>query len=214
MVREFLKPQNNLSTHCGNQPTFGRLSFEFELPTKAVTQATDYPIEACQPWLHYNMGLGNLIILDRASVGSILFVGGNIITPRIEAGFGKFAAVAAPFKLFDIKHPLKVGKRLRHASLEGPEIGVYTRGILKDGENIIELPDYWKKLVDPESITVNLTPIGVYQELYYEIGDWSESIKVVNNNGGPIKCSYMVYGERNDVKKLEVEYEGEEMKND
>lgn len=207
MAFEFLKPENNWRTHCGDQPTFGRFSTRFDFPTKAITQATDYPSEACKPWMHYNMALGNLIVLKNQGIGQTLNVGGVINTPKIVASMGVFASVAAPFKLFDIKHPLKVGKRLRHASLEGPEIGVYTRGILQDGGNTIELPDYWKKLVDPESITVNLTPIGVYQELYYEMGDWSASIKVVNNNGGPIKCSYMVYGERIDVKKLEIEYE-------
>jgi hypothetical protein len=30
---------------------------------------------------------------------------------------------------------------------------------------------------------------------------------VVNNTGGAIDCSYIVYAERKDVKKLEIEYE-------
>ena len=72
--------------------------------------------------------------------------------------------------------------------------------------HFIELPEYWKGLVDSESITVQLTPIGVYQELYYEITDWGTRIKVLNNQGGAVNCSYVVFGERKDVEKLEVEF--------
>ena len=59
---EFLGPELNWDTHCGDQPTFGRFSTMFDYPTKAITQASSYPPEACQPWLHYNMRLGNLAV--------------------------------------------------------------------------------------------------------------------------------------------------------
>ena len=45
------------------------------------------------------------------------------------------------WKGFDIKHPTKENHRLRYVCLEGPEGGVYHRGVLKDSE-FIELPDY------------------------------------------------------------------------
>ena len=104
-------------------------------------------------------------------------------------------------------HPTKKGWRLTHICIEGPEPAVYYRGKLKGG-NYIELPEYWKGLVDSESITVQLTPIGVYQELYYEITDWGTRIKVLNNQGAAVNCSYVVFGERKDVDKIVVEYEG------
>ena len=116
------------------------------------------------------------------------------------------------WKEFDIPHPTKSNHRLAHACIEGPEIGVYYRGKLKDN-SIIELPDYWKGLVDVESITVQLTPHGCYQELFVkEIIQWGTQIVVVNNSGGPIDCSYVVFGKRKDVPDLEVEYVGTEMK--
>jgi len=62
MAFEFLPPEINWSTHCGDAPTFGRFSTMFDYPTKAITQASVYPKEACQPWLHYNMRLGNLAV--------------------------------------------------------------------------------------------------------------------------------------------------------
>jgi len=129
----------------------------------------------------------------------------KILTPYIDAQFGKFASVAAPFKKFDIPHPNKLGMRLRHACIEGPEVGVYYRGRLV-GNNVIELPDYWHNLVDPESITVNLTPHSYYQELYVKDIEWGRKINIVNNTGSGIDCSYVVYAERIDVEKLEIEY--------
>lgn len=147
---------------------------------------------------------------------AVLNANGGIKTPVIKAevikcdvitsNFGRFSGVAAPFKQFDIPHPTKEGYRLVHTCLEGPEIGVYYRGNLYDS-NIIELPEYWRGLVDSESITVHLTPKKIYQELFYEIIEWGTKIKVVNNSGSKINCSYIVYAERKDVDKLKIEYE-------
>ena len=115
--------------------------------------------------------------------------------------------IALSKKSFDIPHPTKENHRLRYVCLEGPGAEVYVRGKL-DGNNVIELPDYWKGLVDPETITVQLTPIGSYQELFYEEVEWCSTIKVINAAGGPVKCSYTVFGERNDVEKNIPVYEG------
>ena len=108
-------------------------------------------------------------------------------------------------KSFVIPHPTKPGKKLRYGSLEGPENGVYVRGRLK-GSNTIELPDYWEKLVDPDSITVNLTPIGKHQKLYVDSVSYKRVI--VEKEGffsGEIDCYYTIFAERIDVEKLQVE---------
>ena len=115
------------------------------------------------------------------------------------------------WKKFDIPHPTKKDHRLAHACIEGPEIGVYYRGRLINN-NVIELPEYWRGLVDPETITVNLTSHESYQELYVKNIEWGTKINVVNNSGGPINCSYTVYAKRCDVEDLVVEYEGTEMR--
>lgn len=116
-------------------------------------------------------------------------------------------SLSAASKSFLIPHPTKEGWKLRYGSLEGPENGVYIRGKLK-GKNKIELPEYWTKLVDPDSITVTLTPIGKHQKLYVE--DISNNTVTVANDGlfaGEINCFFVVYGERIDIDKLVVEYE-------
>jgi hypothetical protein len=115
------------------------------------------------------------------------------------------------WKEFDIPHPTKPNHRLVHACIEGPEVGVYYRGKLIDN-NIIELPEYWRGLVDAETITINLTPHGCYQELFVKTIEWGTRIIIQNNSGGPIDCSYVVYGKRKDVPDLEVEYKGNQMR--
>ena len=110
-------------------------------------------------------------------------------------------------KDFDIPHPTKEGWRLRHVCIEGPTADVYVRGKLK-GSNVIELPEYWRKLVDPETITVNLTPIGSHQELYVDKIEWGTRVTIKTNSGSSINCYYTVYGERVDTDKNIPEYEG------
>jgi hypothetical protein len=123
----------------------------------------------------------------------------------VQGGVGISGALNATTKSFNIPHPTKEGKDLRYGSLEGPEFGVYVRGTLK-GSNIIELPDYWTKLVDANTITVSLTPIGKYQKL--SVKEIKNNTIIINNDGWfrkEINCYYVVYGERADVDKLDVE---------
>ena len=110
-------------------------------------------------------------------------------------------------KSFDIEHPTKgKGWRLRYACIEGPEAGVYYRGRLKN-EKVIRLPYYWKDLVSVDSITVQLQPIGAHQDII--VKRWDDEYIYLQAQGGlPINCFYHVYAERNDIDKLEVEYEG------
>jgi hypothetical protein len=117
------------------------------------------------------------------------------------------AAALATKKPFDIKHPTKEGWRLRHVCVEGPTADVYVRGIIEDSD-IIELPDYWTGLVDSETITISLTPIGEYQELSAKLLECNTKIKVSNNMGEVGKYSYLVFGERKDVDRNIAEYEG------
>lgn len=112
----------------------------------------------------------------------------------------------ATTKSFLIDHPTKKGKKLVHGSLEGPENGVYVRGKVKG--DVIELPDYWTKLVDPESITVQLTPIGRHQKLYVKCVENNKVYIGIEGFFAPeINCYYVVQAERRDVPKLDVESE-------
>ena len=114
-------------------------------------------------------------------------------------------------KPFDIQHPTKgKGHRLRYACIEGPEVGVYHRGRLRRGKEIV-LPYYWKDLVHVESITVQLQPVGAHQDII--VKRWDEQKIYLQSNGGlPIDCFYHVYGERKDINPLITEYQGDSWK--
>ena len=113
----------------------------------------------------------------------------------------------AQAKSFQIPHPTKEGKKLVYGALEGEENAVYKRGELLDS-NIIELPDYWTKLIDEKSITINITPIGKFQDIFIE--------KIENNKIylkqskvskllTKLHCYYVIIAERKDIPKLQVE---------
>jgi hypothetical protein len=68
------------------------------------------------------------------------------------------------------------------------------------------LPDYWVKLVDPDSITVHLTPVDRDQALYVKsVGNNQVTVGNSNIVNRKTDCFYIVYAERADVEKLEVE---------
>ena len=110
-------------------------------------------------------------------------------------------------KPFDLKHPSKEGWRLRHACIEGPEVGVYCRGRVRRGKEIF-LPKYWKDLVHLNSISVQLQPIGAHQDVIIKRWD-DQKIYLQAMGGMPIDCFYHVYAERKDINPLIVEYQGE-----
>jgi hypothetical protein len=149
--------------------------------------------------------VGDTRVDGSTSNGGDLSVGGHVTCGSLSSGLPKS---------FDIKHPSKEGWRLRYACIEGPEAGVYYRGRLKES-NVINLPDYWKDLVYEDSITVQLQPIGQIQNLVIQefnnefivIAEDSTNTDLITDLS-TIDCFYHVYGERKDVDRLEVEYEG------
>ena len=139
---------------------------------------------------------------------------GSITASNFVGSVSTASGKSSGAKAFDIPHPSKEGHRLRHICLEGPETAVYHRGRLKES-NVINLPDYWKDLVHEDSITVQLPPIGSNQNLV--IQEFSNEFIVIAEDStntdlitdlSTIDCFYHVYGERKDVERLIVEYQG------
>lgn len=142
-------------------------------------------------------GVSRNINISAANVG----IGTSTPTYKLQVN-GSFAATT---KSFVIDHPTKDNHTLVYGSLEGPENGVYVRGRLQN-KDTIELPDYWSALVDENSITVQLTPIGKHQNLYVkEIGNNTITVGVTGLFKKSIDCFYIINGERKDVPKLQVE---------
>lgn len=109
-------------------------------------------------------------------------------------------------KDFDIQHPTLDGWRLRHVAPEAPSADVYVRGKVKNTTEIT-LPEYWNGLVDTESITVSLTPIGAHQDVIVKRID-ENKVYLQARGGMPINCFYHIFGERKDCEKNIPEYKG------
>ena len=153
-----------------------------------------------------------LYVTGGGSVDSLYVDGDVYVTGRVDCGnkgrlASRFSSADARPKPFDLKHPSREGYRLRYACIEGPEVGVYVRGRVKD-EKVIDLPKYWKDLVHEDSITVQLQPIGAHQDIIVEKWD-DEKIYLQSKEEVSINCFYHVYAERKDINPLITEYEGE-----
>jgi len=120
---------------------------------------------------------------------------------------GGVSGKSAGAKAFDIVHPNKKGYRLRHICIEGPESAVFFRGRVKN-DKVILLPEYWKDLVDINTITVQLQPIGAHQDVIVKRWD-AEKIELQSKPGIPINCFYHIFAERKDIENLIVEYKGD-----
>ena len=175
---------------------WGSKSTRFDYIWKGDIDESKYPEDACPPRYHGNAQIDNLQVNTNLTspAASITNITGTI---NVQA-----------WKGFDIKHPNKENHRLRHICLEGPEAGVYIRGKLTDS-NVIDLPDYWRGLIDPESITVSLTQIGSSQDLIVDKIEWGNKVHIKSGNASAINCFYTIHASRIDGEPLIVEYEGE-----
>jgi len=159
-------------------------------------------------------GTRNALYVTGGSGPNSVYIDGDLyVTGATDTGnkgrlASRFATADAKPKPFDLVHPTKgQGHRLRYACIEGPEVGVYYRGRLKNDTEIV-LPNYWKDLVHTDSITVQLQPIGAHQDIIVKRWD-EEKIYLQAKPGFPINCFYHVYAERKDINPLIVEYQGD-----
>ena len=151
----------------------------------------------------------------RASVKAIagpMVVAGSVTAPAFIGALNGVASGNKTLASFDIPHVKKKNTRIRHIIAEGPEPGIYIRGKLKG--NVIDLPDYWDGLVDPETITVTLTAFGRAQNLYVKEIQNGSKVIIANEDGSMPDCHYEVWvarwlDPRDHDKKLHVTYEGE-----
>lgn len=160
---------------------------------------------ACRPWRHSTAQIESLQVNTQINGLGAIQIAGSIVTTAGSISMPGHSLASK--KDFDISHPTKEGHRLRHVCLEGPEAGVYVRGRLTDN-NVIELPEYWRGLVDPSTITVTLTQIRTTQDLIVDAIEWGTRVKVRSGNASKIDCFYLIHAERADGEKLIPEYEG------
>jgi hypothetical protein len=202
------QPRNFGKQDCSDQQITGQASTIYSYIAKPDNDDSEdvkleLEIKPCTPYYHSTAQIDSLQVNTSIIGNGLINITGTITGSSVRDTGGNVLSVK---KDFDIPHPTKEGHRLRHVCLEGPEAGVYIRGKLKG--TTITVPEYWKGLVDEETISVSLTPIGSYQELYVKTIEWGRRIEIRNASGGPIECFYLIQGERKDGEKLITEYKG------
>jgi len=196
-----LEPRQIAGADCGDVETQGRLSTRYDYIVKSIQNEGFYD-ETCEPWLHGHAQIDNLQVNSQINGAGSVAVSGNV-----SSNGGTHMLSNKKDLPFDMPHPNKKGWRLRHVCIEGPEIAVYCRGKVP-ANGVIDLPSFWEGLINPEDMTINLTPIGIWQELFVKEIRWGKQVVVRNNAGGPIHADYHIIARRLDD-DLVVEYEGE-----
>lgn len=154
-------------------------------------------------WISANNLSGTGSIYDSGTAVGIATQSNGAYALNVLGDVNILGTLYATSKSFEITHPLDSTKRLTYGSLEGPEYGVYYRGRLNN-ESVINLPDYWTVLIDESSITISLTPFGIYQNLFVEKVE-NNKVYIGSGNSGLASCYYVVYAERKDIPKIVIE---------
>jgi len=204
MAGKELEPKTVGEKDCTDPVITGRPSMQYDYVHKVHNEDTDFGDDLelkpdCEPWYYYNMRVGRIFA---EGSGATIHAAGEVISNG-----GAHVLSMKKNLPFDMPHPNKQGWRLRHVCIEGPEIAVYCRGkVPPDG--VINLPSFWEGLVNTEDMSINITPIGSWQELFVKEVRWGKQVVVRNNAGGPINADYHIVARRLDD-DLIVEYEGE-----
>jgi hypothetical protein len=108
--------------------------------------------------------------------------------------------VFADEKDFVVDHPQRPGYKILYTSLEGPEAAIYHRGVVKlrEGRATIELPEHFRSLASPATLTVQLTPrsldsLGV---AVGSIGDGRIEVGELHAGKGSYDVYYVVHAVR------------------
>jgi len=126
----------------------------------------------------------------------------NVTGDSMSGNLTISGTLSATVKSFNIEHPTQKGKRLVYGVLEGNEHAVFVRG--RSQSKVIELPEEWSGLIDPESITVQLTSIGNSKTYHYK--EYKNNKIYIGSSGLNWKYDYfyIVHATRIDVEPLEV----------
>jgi hypothetical protein len=110
-------------------------------------------------------------------------------------------------KNFAMVDPGDSKKAIYYAALEGPEAGTYFRGSAKtvNGEAVIELPGYFSRVTECERMTVQLTAVGGWSQVYVAEKTPQRLVIKVANNSPDLNFDYLVQG----VRKGYLDYETE-----
>lgn len=139
------------------------------------------------------------------------FVDSSLVEPETaQKGSGDVRiegdVMAGGTKNFAVPDPAAGDRAIYYAALEGPEAGTYFRGnaVTVDGEATIDLPEHFSKVTEAAGLTVQLTPLGGWSQLYVdEIS--CERLVVRDAEAGQVRFSFLVQGVRKGYADYQVE---------
>jgi hypothetical protein len=114
-------------------------------------------------------------------------------------------------KAFAMVDPADDKKAIYYVALEGPEAGTYFRGTAKtvNGEAVIELPGYFSRITEPEKMTVQLTAVGKFGQVYVASKSPSQLVIKVPEGNDDQEFDYLVQGIRKGYADFQVEREND-----
>lgn len=148
-----------------------------------------------------NIGAGAYWILAKSGwrLAGISGYNGVCLGYQGECQFEVYSdgTIRASTKQFVADHPTDSTKSIVYVSLEGPENGLYIRGTaeLSDGEAVIELPEHFSLIASEQGLTVQLTPIGEWLQLYV-VEKSPQRIVVREAQGKSGRFDYLMMGLR------------------
>ena len=134
MASDFFTPSERPpGPDCVDRAAYGAASnLDQYIHKQFILAEEDYPADACPPYKYHTAKIDNWEITT-AMTGALttMNIPSAVITCTDVNASGTVTASAfsAQSKAFNIPHPTRENRRLVHGCLEGPEYGVYTRGL-------------------------------------------------------------------------------------
>jgi hypothetical protein len=111
-------------------------------------------------------------------------------------------------KSFVVPDPTNPHRLIRYTSLEGPEAGIYVRGVadLEAGEADVTFPEHFRSMVVPSSITVVLTPRSATSRglAAVEVTAGGVQVQELSDGRGSYRFVYVAHGVRQGFEDYEV----------
>jgi hypothetical protein len=160
--------------------------------------------------LGVNSGTGIFYLYDPVSWKDAIRVSWDADSSEYEIWLNDDVFVGDDFlvsgtKSFVQEDPADPSRTIVYACLEGPEAGTYQRGVghLVGGRAMIELPDHFAKVTADQGLTVQLTPVGEWLQLYV-IEKSPDRIVVAEASGREGSFDYLIQGVRKGYENYQV----------
>ncbi|HKD10781.1 MAG TPA: hypothetical protein VKE50_01855 [Thermoanaerobaculia bacterium] len=155
--------------------------------------------------------------ISQGTSGVLFDALGNVLAVGLLGWSGHYGVYsygdtgATGTKSFIEPHPTDAAKVIRYVSLEGPEAGTYFRGAGRTvhGQAVIEVPESFRLVTDAEGLTIQLTPLGAFAELYAEDVGLD---RIVVRSSKDVAFHYLVQGIRRAFRDFQAVGDGEEFR--